>query len=346
MRADLGSEEIFTGMCARVGSNHRPSEPQSDALIQLSYGRLENRNSVYHQGSKSAKSEAEKGMTRIFALLALGALPLGAFVPSFSKTHLKAGALVALRLDLAPGDGEVEVSVNGRPVYPKPHPGADVDVRLLYLGVDLENPPEKMEWRLRSPRKELRLTMAVEGPARTAQGVVNLGAAGKATLLTDYQALLRENQFFLDFFKRPPGLVFFGRGPFVTPVLERLVSSPFGRLRVYDNGARSYHRGVDFPFDEGVQVVASGRGRVSFSGSTRIRGEMVVVDHGLGLSTSYWHLSKRKVQEGEWVESGDTVGAVGTTGMSTGPHLHFECRLGDMLVNGLDLLDLPPIFTP
>lgn len=79
----------------------------------------------------------------------------------------------------------------------------------------------------------------------------------------------------------------------------------------------------------GDPVFAAARGRVAFSALTQVRGNLVVIDHGLGVFTGYYHLSALSVQAGQMVNPGDVIGKAGSTGLSTGPHLHWS-----MWING------------
>jgi len=109
------------------------------------------------------------------------------------------------------------------------------------------------------------------------------------------------------------------------------VSSAFGTRRSY-NGApvgKCGHEGTDFDVDAGVPIYAPARGRVVFAGTTQVRGELTVIDHGVGVFSAYFHQSAIAVQVGQIVEAGTLIGRVGTTGLSTGPHLHWS-----VLVNG------------
>jgi murein DD-endopeptidase MepM/ murein hydrolase activator NlpD len=101
------------------------------------------------------------------------------------------------------------------------------------------------------------------------------------------------------------------------------------------------HTGVDFAADRGTPIVASNRGKVALLGDFFFAGRLVVLDHGLGLYTLYFHLDGVTVTEGQIVERGQTLGTVGTTGRSTGPHLHFAAQLGRARVNPPDLFALP-----
>ena len=106
---------------------------------------------------------------------------------------------------------------------------------------------------------------------------------------------------------------------FVVPYQTK-VFSRFGMRR----GRR--HQGVDLPLKMGTPVVAAFDGRVRASTSTKGYGNLVIIRHENGLETFYGHLSKREVEVGDWVRAGDEIGLGGSTGRSTGPHLHFETR--------------------
>ena len=98
------------------------------------------------------------------------------------------------------------------------------------------------------------------------------------------------------------------------------VFSKFG----YRHGRR--HQGVDLPLKTGTPVVAAFDGRVRASTYSKGYGNLVIIRHENGLETFYGHLSKREVEVGDWVRAGDEIGLGGSTGRSTGPHLHFETR--------------------
>ncbi len=104
------------------------------------------------------------------------------------------------------------------------------------------------------------------------------------------------------------------------------VSSPFG-YRVHPiSGVRKLHTGVDISVGAGVEIVAAGNGVVILASWYGGYGNAVVIDHGAGLSTLYAHQSKLAVSVGQSVSDGEVIGYVGSTGYSTGPHLHFETR--------------------
>jgi len=115
--------------------------------------------------------------------------------------------------------------------------------------------------------------------------------------------------------------------PSLRPVAERWHSSNFGYRIDPFTGRSAFHEGIDFPAETGTPIVAAASGRVVFAGDYPQYGKIVEIDHGNGLVTRYAHASRVNVRVGELVVRGQRVATVGTTGRSTGPHLHFEVRL-------------------
>ncbi|MEX2500969.1 MAG: M23 family metallopeptidase, partial [Trueperaceae bacterium] len=99
----------------------------------------------------------------------------------------------------------------------------------------------------------------------------------------------------------------------------------------YAPGGRvSFHLGEVIAADTGTPIRASNDGLVVIADVFGIAGGMTVLDHGAGLTSRYYHQSRIDVQEGQIVRRGDVIGAVGSTGLSTGPHLHWEMRVDDV----------------
>ncbi len=121
-------------------------------------------------------------------------------------------------------------------------------------------------------------------------------------------------------------------GDWPMPVDGR-VSSPYGWRRHPISGRRTFHTGLDIAAPTGTPVRVPAGGRVAFAGWNGGYGNYVVVDHGNGLRTAYAHLSRIHVRVGQTVDAGTSIGAVGSTGRSTGPHLHFEVKRNGSFVD-------------
>ncbi|MCP4428073.1 MAG: LysM peptidoglycan-binding domain-containing M23 family metallopeptidase [Chloroflexi bacterium] len=120
----------------------------------------------------------------------------------------------------------------------------------------------------------------------------------------------------------------------ITDYLE--ISSLFGARRSYNGGPyNSSHEGVDFSAYGGTAVYAPAAGTVILAEPLTVRGNAVIIDHGLGVYTGVYHLSALSVEAGQIVETGRQVGAVGTTGFSTGNHLHWDTLIAGQWVDGL-----------
>lgn len=123
------------------------------------------------------------------------------------------------------------------------------------------------------------------------------------------------------------------RIPSLWPVAGDTTDSFGGRRSPFGGGSFELHSGQDINAEHGDEVVAAANGRVVFADWHGGYGQLVTVDHGGGLTTRYAHLSRIEVRAGQEVLRGQRVGAVGSTGRSTGPHLHYEVRLNEEPVN-------------
>lgn len=115
--------------------------------------------------------------------------------------------------------------------------------------------------------------------------------------------------------------------PTTLPVKEAFLGSPFGHRSDPIVGQRAMHEGIDFNAESGTPVVAAADGVVLSAGWQNDFGNLIEVDHGDGLTTRYAHLSRMNAKAGSLVKRGERIGAVGSTGRSTGSHLHFEVRM-------------------
>jgi len=121
-------------------------------------------------------------------------------------------------------------------------------------------------------------------------------------------------------------------GPWIRPV-DGIDDSPFGQLRSFNGGPPTdWHHGHDFIVAQAMPIWAAAAGTVAFAGSLPLHGNGVIIDHGAGVFSGYWHMSEVNVVAGVEVIGGVEIGLVGSTGVSTGPHLHWE-----VVVNGQDV---------
>jgi murein DD-endopeptidase MepM/ murein hydrolase activator NlpD len=129
------------------------------------------------------------------------------------------------------------------------------------------------------------------------------------------------------------------KGNFTFP-LENDISTPFGIKRILNKKWISIHRGIDITGQEGEEVKASNNGRVVLTDELFFGGNTIILDHGLGIYTIYMHLSNFNVNTGDIVSKGDIIGFVGSSGRSTGPHLHFGVKVMNMSANPISLIEL------
>ena len=130
-----------------------------------------------------------------------------------------------------------------------------------------------------------------------------------------------------------------GEGLFERPHPGEM-SPNFGEKRIYNNVPRSTHSGVDIAAPHGSPVRASNSGRVVLARDLYFSGKTVIIDHGLGLFTFYCHFSRLRVSRGDMVKKGAVIALAGSTGRSTGPHLHWGVRLSGSRVDPSSLLSL------
>ncbi len=127
--------------------------------------------------------------------------------------------------------------------------------------------------------------------------------------------------------------------PQVLPASLDFISSGFGYRSDPFDGSAAFHAGLDFRGPVGAPIYAAAKGRVIFAGVKQGYGNCIEIDHGNGLTTRYAHMSAFRARVGQEVAPGNVIGAIGSTGRSTGPHLHFEVRVHDQPVNPRPFLE-------
>jgi len=127
--------------------------------------------------------------------------------------------------------------------------------------------------------------------------------------------------------------------PSSQPTSTASMSSPFGLRSDPFNGSRAMHSGLDFRGTQGQGILASGDGRIRFTGRKGGYGNVIEIDHGAGVVTRYAHLSGIDVRPGQRIRRGQRIGRMGSTGRSTSTHLHYEVRINGRAVNPRPLLE-------
>ena len=128
----------------------------------------------------------------------------------------------------------------------------------------------------------------------------------------------------------------FWDGLFQLPVTNTVVTAGYGIARAYNGGTYDiYHTGIDFAGPVGTPIMAAANGQVVFSDALELRGNTVIINHGLGVMTAYFHLEQSLVEVGQMVTAGEIIAEMGSTGLSSGPQLHWDLRIMDVPVNGL-----------
>jgi murein DD-endopeptidase MepM/ murein hydrolase activator NlpD len=210
-------------------------------------------------------------------------------------------------------------------------------------GIDLDARPGPRPWRLS--------VLAAGEPPRIVRGTLMLGArefpVQRLTLprpmvdldpATERRALGEGER--LRALYRITTPIRLWQGPFQRPVPGSEPGTGFGARRVINGQPRAAHSGIDYAAPAGTPVVAANRGRVALVADFFFPGRLVVLDHGLGLYTLYFHLDTISASEGQTIERGQPIGTVGATGRATGPHLHFGVQLGAARVDPTSLLSL------
>jgi murein DD-endopeptidase MepM/ murein hydrolase activator NlpD len=129
-------------------------------------------------------------------------------------------------------------------------------------------------------------------------------------------------------------------GPFTVPITATIVSAGYGDSRSYNQGpVEIFHTGIDFVGAIGTPIYAPAAGRIIYSDTLQIRGNTLIIDHGLGLMSGYYHLSAIHVDVGDVVEKGQHIADGGSSGLSSGPHLHWDVRIMNSAINGIQWVE-------
>jgi murein DD-endopeptidase MepM/ murein hydrolase activator NlpD len=258
----------------------------------------------------------------LIAGLAL-ALSVGAAQADLPRQSAVPGGVVLIDL---PGTAPPTVTFEDKRVMVMPKGAGWVAI----VGIPLARSPGAAKVEIRQGAAPLTRGFTIEGKAYATQ---SLKVAPRQVDLApeDAERVARESPILrqaMDTFTETPPVTLR-----LEPPVRGPRSSSFGLRRVFNGQSRNPHSGMDIAAPTGTPVIAPAPGRVVETGDFFFNGNTVIVDHGQGLVTLYCHLSRIDVAPGDVVETGDLLGAVGSTGRSTGPHLHWGVSLNRAYVD-------------
>jgi murein DD-endopeptidase MepM/ murein hydrolase activator NlpD len=229
--------------------------------------------------------------------------------------------------------GPVEGTFNGKKVY---FNIAKTSYKAV-LGIDLNNEPGLYPLEVMSKGRKLLKNIKVVKKRYPIQ---------RLTLPEDMVVLSPENEARAELDQKKTSAIWLvdsvrmWKGDFVDPLPGKKVGTPFGVRRIINTIPKNPHSGVDITADEGDPVLAPNDGVVVLVDDQFYSGHSVVLDHGQGIYTMFFHLSKINVRYGQAVMKGDVIALVGSTGRATGAHLHWGVRLQGAKVDPLELIKL------
>lgn len=153
----------------------------------------------------------------------------------------------------------------------------------------------------------------------------------------DLQRVEQEKKLLDDIYQKQADSILFDES-FAVPLLSK-VTSIFGTKRIFNKAVTTQHLGTDYRAQIGTDIQSSNKGKVVFTGDLFFGGKTVIVSHGLGIFTTYSHLSKFNVDVGQEVNKGTLLGLSGMTGRVSGPHLHWGVKVHGHWVDGNSLVD-------
>lgn len=274
-------------------------------------------------------------------------LAVGAFAQDEAPTlrlapdRVKQGGMAVVRIAGAAAAATARLCVDRReiPLAPSNPDGT----RLAWIGVDLEKPPGLLEVVFEGTMRAGRPTSA-RAALLVLDGAYPVQRLSVPRSFTDLDAptlerIAREKAVLDRLWETvTPGR--FWHGPFRAPLEQPARGSGFGLKRIINGEPRAPHTGVDFSVPSGTPVLASNIALVALAEEHFFGGKSLILDHGDGLYTMYFHLQEWLVRPGQRVAQGEPIGRVGSTGRATGPHLHWGVRLHGARIDPDGLLRL------
>ena len=282
-----------------------------------------------------------KKRRKTLKLMSLVILMVGLSVMAWAETALQP-EIVTEPAAPGPGDimvvtvknatGTIEGTFNGNKIYFNP----STDSSKAIVAVDYFTEPGKYELVVSAAGVVLKQTVEVVKKEYEVQ---------RLTLPKDMVELSPENEARVEREQKRMSAIWphengrTWRGDFINP-LEGEIITTFGVRRIINNVPKSPHTGIDVAGEKGDKILAPNSGVVALVDRQFFAGNAVVLDHGQGIYTMFFHLSKVLVKKGQKVRKGDVIALVGATGRATGPHLHWGVRIQGARVDPLELVHL------
>ena len=240
-------------------------------------------------------------------------------------------------LDSAAGDLKARLGQNAIALFQ--HPVKPVGIYCGLIAIPLDATPEKafveLQWTdLRGRRTTKVPLQIIDGNYKSEALSVDPGHVTPSK--KDLQRVAREKKEIQRIYANSSDTRLW-LGSFEKP-LGGDTTSTFGTRRLFNGQHRSHHNGTDFRADAGTPVKASNSGIVRLAKNLFYSGDIVIVDHGMGIFTNYAHLSKIQVIEGQHIARGDPIGLTGSSGRASGPHLHWGVKVNGVYVDPLQFL--------
>ena len=283
------------------------------------------------------------------ALIALGAVPQGAQTPGapagpvirLAYRSLQPGEPIIVHLEAGSTVRSATVTLLGRTAELRPAPGGGSV--FAFLGIDILTKPGPQVLTV----KLLKAGGLVENVHKELLVIERKFPSTKLLLRPEYvtppapvQARIKQEAELVALAMSVVTPEWLGDGPFVLPH-DAPSWSNFGQKRLNNNVLQSLHTGLDIRVPLGEPIKATNAGRVALASGLYLGGKTVIIDHGLGVFTTYGHMSELLVKRGEAVKKGQPIGLCGTTGRSTGPHLHWSVKIFDARIDPEAMLRLP-----
>lgn len=277
---------------------------------------------------------------RYFLLLFLLVSSLLSFEVKFVNSVIQNGKVALLELEKKQNILYVDALYDGKIYKIYPHPMSSEKYYLL-IPIDYKEKAAKKSidifYKESNEPKNKKITLNIEEAEYEKETLVV--DSSKVTLSEKDRA--RSSKEYVEAMKiyntsTPENLV---SSQFIIPLSSK-ITSDFGRARVYNDTLKGYHGGTDFRAAIGTPIIAANDGKVVLAKDRFYSGMSVLIDHGHGIYTCYFHMSEFDVKEGDIVKKGDVLGLSGNSGRVSGPHLHFGVRVGSKQVDPLHFIAL------